>query len=62
LCHSCPGHRDDILAADLVHLAGRSATDNCEDADAVSTRYLRDAIEAVLAGGEPSTSSTAPKG
>jgi peroxiredoxin len=36
--------------------------DNFENPAAVSARYLRDAIEAVLAGREPATATTAPKG
>ena len=36
--------------------------DNYDDPDAVQEAYLRDAIEAVLAGEEPSTSHTSPVG
>lgn len=36
--------------------------DNYDNPDAVAATYLRDAIEAVLAGSEPATPSTAPVG
>lgn len=36
--------------------------DNYDDPNAVQDHYLRDAIEAVLSGGEPSTSETRPVG
>jgi peroxiredoxin len=36
--------------------------DNYEDADAVRAHYLRDALEALLAGREPATSETPPRG
>jgi hypothetical protein len=36
--------------------------DNYDDPNAVTQRYLEDAIEAVLAGGEPAVASTPPVG
>jgi peroxiredoxin len=36
--------------------------DNFEDPGAVTQRYLKDAIDALLAGREPATADTAPKG
>lgn len=36
--------------------------DNYEEAEAVSATYLRDAIDAILAGESPATPSTPPKG
>ena len=36
--------------------------DNYDDPAAVKAHYLRDALEAVLEGGEPPTAETAPVG
>lgn len=36
--------------------------DNADEPDAVQNRYLRDALDAVLAGGNPPVAETAPKG
>ncbi|MDR7420580.1 MAG: thioredoxin family protein [Armatimonadota bacterium] len=36
--------------------------DNFENPDAVTQRYLKDAIDALLAGGEPAVTETPPKG
>jgi peroxiredoxin len=36
--------------------------DNFEDPNAVSARYLKDAVDALLAGRDPATTSTPPKG